>query len=64
MLTRFLSPCGVGQVTDFMPVGMRGGGDDERHALMRQIHEGRGAMMLRIECSPRFDYARPLHTWP
>ncbi len=57
LLTRFLSADGVAEVTDFMPVGeMR-----HTHILVRRVKAVRGPFALRLECSPRFDYARSSH---
>ena len=60
LITRFLSQEGVGQITDYMPLGCRGL-DDARPVLIRQIHVVRGQMTFRVECAPRFDYAREGH---
>jgi GH15 family glucan-1,4-alpha-glucosidase len=58
LLTRFLSDDGVGEITDFMPVG------DPRHAhaLVRRVTGVRGPFSFRVSCAPRFDYARVGHT--
>src|SRR5687767_13098254 len=58
LVTRFLSPEGVGQVTDFMPVGGdRGTGS----RVIRRVAVVRGAVRFRLECRPAFDYARGAH---
>jgi GH15 family glucan-1,4-alpha-glucosidase len=60
LITRFLTPDGVGEVTDFMPVA-----DDkptDRHRLVRQIKVVRGSMSFVAEVKPRFDYGRAKHT--
>ncbi len=58
LVTRFLSPEGVGQVTDFMPVGGdRGAGS----RVIRRVAVVRGAVRFRLECRPAFDYARGAH---
>lgn len=57
LLTRFLCRQGVGELTDFMPV-------DEhrpRHALLRRVTVVLGCLRFRMECRPRFDYARSAH---
>ncbi|MBA2442020.1 MAG: glycoside hydrolase family 15 protein [Rubrobacter sp.] len=59
LLTRFLSPEGVAEIVDFMPV-MRGSGD--RHRLVRNVRVVRGGMTLEAECRPAFDYAREEHS--
>src|SRR5262249_4343843 len=60
LVTRFLSPGGVGQITDFMPVGVR---KDERgfQWLVRRVSVSRGSMPFRAVCRPAFDYARAAH---
>ena len=57
LLTRFLSVDGLAEVTDFMPV------EDMRHShiLIRRVKAVRGPVDLRLECRPRFDYARVEH---
>src|ERR671916_420780 len=58
LLTRFLSPEGVAEVLDFMPV------EDEletRHDLIRDVRVIRGRMAVEVDCSPAFDYARRDH---
>ena len=60
LITRFLSPDGVGEVTDFMPVGAARG--RARGAqLVRLVKTVRGTMGYRMECQPAFNYARDEH---
>jgi len=59
LITRFLSPDGVGEVVDFMPV-LEGEATD-RHRLVRLMRVVRGTMRYRIEIQPRFDYGRKPH---
>ncbi len=59
LVTRFLCPDGVAQVTDFMPVAR--GELEPEHCLVRQVHVVRGNMRLRVECFPAFDYGRARH---
>ncbi len=61
LITRFLSPDGVGQVTDYMPVGLAADARG-RHQLVRRVHVVRGTMRFRAECFPAFNYARDEHT--
>ncbi len=61
LVTRFLSPDGVAEITDFMPVAASADAAF-RHRLLRQIHVVRGAMRFKVDCQPRFDYARCPHT--
>ena len=60
LVTRFLSADGVGELIDFMPVGL---GESElgHHQLIRRVHVVRGTMTFRMECSPAFNYARDDH---
>src|SRR6516225_8255077 len=59
LVTRFLTPDGVGEVHDFMPVAQ--GGATDRHDLVRNIRVVRGTMRFAIEIQPRFDYGRAAH---
>jgi len=59
LITRFMTPDGVGEVHDFMPV-IEGAATD-RHRLVRNIRVVRGVMRFAIEIQPRFDYARKPH---
>ena len=61
LITRFLSPGGVGQITDYMPVGLPSDAQ-ERHQLVRRVQVVRGTMQFRAECIPAFNYARDEHT--
>lgn len=60
LVTRFLSPDGVGEVTDYMPVkiGLEGHGS---HQLVRRVSVARGAMAFRLDCRPAFNYGRDRH---
>jgi len=60
LITRFFTPDGVGEVTDFMPVD-RPGELVGRHRLIRWVHVVRGEMTFEVEVEPRFDYARRAH---
>ncbi len=60
LVTRFLTKDGVGQIIDFMPVGIT----KNRlgfHWLMRQVQVVRGQMTFEVDCRPAFDYARSAH---
>jgi nucleotide-binding universal stress UspA family protein len=54
LITRFLSPHGVAELEDFMPVG-----GEQR--LVRRVKAIRGELRFRLECEPRFDYGRDRH---
>lgn len=56
LITRFMSPEGVGEVIDFMPVV--GETATNRHRLVRLLRVVRGEMRLEAEIRPRFDYGR------
>jgi len=61
LITRFLTPGGVGEVEDFMPVGQTIGGEHCQR-LVRRLVAVRGRIRFDLECSPRFDYGRAEHT--
>lgn len=58
LITRFLCPQGVAEVTDFMPI--KGDGKLNRHAhqIVRWVKVVRGSLEFQMECHPAFDYAR------
>jgi GH15 family glucan-1,4-alpha-glucosidase len=60
LVTRFLSPCGVGEVIDFMPVGLT---DRDRGYLwlVRRVRMIRCSMPFQMTCYPAFNYARDQH---
>ena len=60
LVTRFLSPDGVGEVIDFMPVGEHHA-HHNRNELIRRVNVVRGTMSFRMECFPAFNYARNSH---
>ncbi len=60
LITRFMTPDGVGEVTDFMPIIE--GGPTDRHRLVRHLRVARGTMRFVMEVQPRFDYGRAVHT--
>ena len=59
LITRFMTPDGVGEVHDFMPV--INGAATDRHRLVRQLRVVRGTMRFKIDIQPAFDYARGSH---
>ena len=59
LITRFLSPGGVAEVQDFMPI--QSGAAEHRHRLIRRVLGVRGEMRFRVEVYPRFNYARDPH---
>ncbi len=63
LLTRFLSPEGIGEVVDFMPVSRISGGPAEQRTrqIVRIAKAVREDVRFRFECRPAFDYARGTH---
>src|SRR5437867_408653 len=57
LLTRFLSPDGVAEISDFMPVEEV----EQAHNLVRRVKTVRGELCFRMLCAPRFDYGRASH---
>ncbi|KUO10794.1 glycoside hydrolase family 15 protein [Streptomyces sp. DSM 15324] len=60
LVTRFMSPDGVGEVIDFMPLSESRTATD-RHTLIRVVRVVRGTVEFVLECRPRFDYGRAEH---
>ena len=65
LLTRFLAPDGVGEVSDFMPVfdGQVASAAERRECskIVRRAKCVRGEVRFQMICQPRFDYARAKH---
>ncbi len=64
LLSRFLAPEGVAEISDFMPVSMRTDGHAEMDVptqLVRRAKTVRGELKYRMVCAPRFNYARTPH---
>jgi GH15 family glucan-1,4-alpha-glucosidase len=55
LVTRFLSWEGVGEVTDYMPLG------GDRRRIVRTVEAASGAVEFRMRCLPAFDYGRAEH---
>src|SRR5690349_23594645 len=60
LVTRFMTPDGVGEVIDFMPL-VQNNTPTPRHRIARLIRVVRGQLRFVLECEPRFDYARRDH---
>ncbi|WP_371680394.1 glycoside hydrolase family 15 protein [Streptomyces sp. NBC_01276] len=60
LVTRFMSPDGVGEVLDWMPPHT-GRTPAVRHTLIRTVRTVRGTVRFDMECRPRFDYGRASH---
>jgi GH15 family glucan-1,4-alpha-glucosidase len=58
LITRFLTPDGVGEVQDFMPLSSM---TRVSATLIRRVICVRGEMPFRAEIEPRFDYGRQDH---
>ena len=58
LITRFLTPDGVGELQDFMPIHRDA---DARRHLVRRVTVVRGEMGFRMECQPRLNYGRSPH---
>jgi GH15 family glucan-1,4-alpha-glucosidase len=54
LVTRFLSPEGLAEVVDFMPVEL----ETPTHELVRRARCVRGEVHFHMVCDPRFDYGR------
>ena len=61
LVTRFLSPDGVVEITDFMPIT-----EELSHTItrciIRRITGIRGSMRMQMRCFPAFNYARDDHS--
>ncbi|MEM5456161.1 glycoside hydrolase family 15 protein [Paraburkholderia phytofirmans] len=66
LLTRFMTPEGVCELMDFMPVPEDGSGASADaplpNCVIRVVRVVHGRMAFRMRCEPRFDYARGAHT--
>jgi GH15 family glucan-1,4-alpha-glucosidase len=60
LITRFMTPDGVGELLDFMVVEDPQQASD-RHRLVRVVRGVRGQIRFGFECAPRFDYGRQPH---
>ena len=64
LLTRFLAPEGVAEISDFMPVSERPPGAGEENIptqLVRRAKTVRGELRYRLVCAPRFGYGQIPH---
>ena len=62
LITRYMSETGVAEVVDFMPIPENPRVVTDNHRIVRLVRGIRGELALKIECAPRFDYARADHT--
>lgn len=62
LVTRFHASAGIGEILDFMPVGLPPD-SPWHHQLIRRVRVTQGSMEFRVRCHPAFNYARtPHHT--
>src|SRR3712207_2045429 len=61
LVTRFFTPDGVAEITDYMPIDTGSSNRHKRHQVIRRVEVVRGEIDFRMECSPEFDYARTEH---
>lgn len=57
LLTRFLSDDGIAETTDFMPILE----EDHPGRIIRRVTVIQGEIDFKLQCQPRFDYARAAH---
>ena len=60
LITRFMTDAGVGELVDFMPIDNPTVATDN-HKIARGVRCLRGQMPFRLQCEPRFDFARQSH---
>lgn len=57
LITRFFTPDGMGELTDFMPIRRK----DSNCSVVRMINVIKGTITFRMEFRPRLNYARSQH---
>jgi len=64
LLTRFLSPEGVAEVSDYMPISLesRASRYEPVRQLIRSAKCIRGEVRFQMVCDPKFDYGRAKHS--
>ncbi|MEU8531168.1 glycoside hydrolase family 15 protein [Streptomyces sp. NPDC048629] len=60
LVTRFMSPDGVGELLDWMPP-LRSSAPSDTHAIMRVMRCTRGNVRFTLECRPRFGFGTDPH---
>jgi GH15 family glucan-1,4-alpha-glucosidase len=60
LITRFLSSQGIGEIEDFMPVGLSSD-FNSYHQLIRRVRVVRGSIKFYINCRPAFNYGLSQH---
>ncbi|HVB21970.1 MAG TPA: glycoside hydrolase family 15 protein [Ktedonobacteraceae bacterium] len=61
LITRFLTPDGIGEMTDFMLVKPTEQGEHQS-TLIRSVKVIRGSLSFEVACRPAFNYARDPHS--
>src|SRR5258708_5883930 len=63
LLTRFLSPEGVAEVSDYMPISLESRTENYEpvRQLIRRAKCVRGEVKFEMICDPKFDYGRAKH---
>jgi GH15 family glucan-1,4-alpha-glucosidase len=59
LITRFMTPEGVGEIVDFMPPA--GKEPTANHRIVRMLRCVRGRIKVEVDIEPRFDYGRKPH---
>jgi len=62
LVTRFLSPEGVGEVIDFMPIQQGEDAAGRFYQIIRRVRTVRGRLKFHVGCHTAFNYARAGHT--
>ena len=62
LVTRFLTPAGIGEVIDFMPVPESPATVTSQHTIIRILRVTRGSIEFDVRCRPRFGYGMTAHT--
>lgn len=60
LMTRFHASSGIGEILDFMPVGLPPD-SPWHHQLIRRVRVTQGSMEFHVRCHPAFNYARTPH---
>jgi GH15 family glucan-1,4-alpha-glucosidase len=58
LVTRYLSENAVAEIVDYMPVDP----DSDRHCVIRTVRAVKGQIEFQLQCCPRFDYGREMHS--
>lgn len=59
LLTRFFADEGISELTDYMPVKQTS--QNSICSIVRRIKTVRGSVTYKVNCAPRFDYAKASH---